>query len=121
MEDNLKLEKINFIEQNIAFFTQKSHYKLNERDNVSTALLTIILSEKRLCECRNYPILLNEIKNYNNISFYTNFIELISNLQTYVMRIFNYDIEAQIIKRKMDELIELYKNNYLCKTKKLMA
>ena len=37
------------------------------------------------------------------------------------MRIFNYDIEAQIIKRKLDELIELYKNNYLCKTKKLMA
>ena len=120
MEENLKLEKIDFIEQNISFFTQNSHYKLNEHDNVSTALLTIILREKKLCECKNYSILLKEIKNYNNISFNNNFIELISNLKTYVIKILNYNIESQIIKIELDELIELYKDNYLGKIKKMV-
>ena len=118
MENNFNIEKINFVENNLAFFTQNAHEKINTRDNVSTALLTILLSEKRLEECRNYPILLKSINKYKGITFDESFVELISNLQTYVMKIFNYSEEAQLIIVKLDLLVNLYRKLYFQKVKK---
>ena len=86
MEENL--EKIYFIEDNASFFVECSHIKLNERDNVSTALLTIILSEKNLKQCKNYSVLINKINNYNINNKYYNFIQVISHLKFYVNRLF---------------------------------
>lgn len=118
MENNLNIEKIKFVENNLAFFTQNAHKKINKKDNVSTALLTILLSEKRLEECRNYPILLESIHNYQGLDFSDNFIEIISNLQTYVTKIFNYDKEAQTIIIKLDSFVNLYRKNQFQKVKK---
>lgn len=119
MEEVVKLEKIEFIEQNLSFFMQRAHEKINSRDNVSTALLTILLSEKKLIECRNYPTLMEQINVYQGINFYASVIQIISNLQTYVMKIFNYDKEAQIITAELDQLIELYKNTHFTKVKRM--
>lgn len=118
MESNFNIEKINFVENNLAFFTQNAHEKINARDNVSTALLTILLSEKRLEECRNYPILVKSIDNYQGLDFSDSFIEIISNLQTYVTKIFNYSGESQLIIAKLDLLVNLYRKNHFQKVKK---
>ena len=118
MESNFNIEKINFVENNLAFFTQNAQKKINNRDNVSTALLTILLSEKRLEECRNYPILLESINDYQGLNYNDSFIEIISNLQTYVTKIFNYDEEAQLIIIKLDSFVNLYRKNHFQKVKK---
>ena len=117
MEKDLK--KIKFIENNASFFTECAHLKLNEKDNVSTALLTILLSENELEQCRNYPILMNKINKYIPCNIYNNFIQIISHLKFYVNRMFNYSEEADLIKEKLDEIVNLYKENKIVKTKKM--
>lgn len=117
MEENL--EKIYFIEDNASFFVECSHIKLNERDNVSTALLTIILSEKNLKQCKNYSVLINKISDYNINNKYYNFIQVISHLKFYVNRLFNYNEEANIIENKLDNIVEIYKKNNPQKIKKM--
>lgn len=114
-----ELEKINFIENNASFFTECAHLKLNEKDNVSTALLTILLSENELENCRNYPILMNKINKYIPCNIYNNFIQIISHLKFYVNRMFNYNEEADLIKEKLDEIVSIYKMNNITKIKKM--
>ena len=117
MEENL--EKIYFIEDNASFFVECSHIKLNERDNVSTALLTIILNKKNLKQCKNYSVLINKINDYNINNKYYNFIQVISHLKFYVNRLFNYNEEANIIENKLDNIVEIYKKNNPQKIKKM--
>ena len=117
--DEILLEKIEFVDQNISFFMQKSHDKLNDKENISTALLTILLSDKKLNECRNYEVLVKLIKEYKGFNFYTSFIEVISNLQSYVLKMFNYNIKAEVINKELDKIINLYKINYSFKVKKM--
>lgn len=113
------LEKIEFKENNISFFIECAHLKLNEKDNVSTALLTLLLSDKELRQCKNYPILVDKIKKYVPYNIYYNFIQMISNLKVYVNRMFNYNEEADMIVQKLNEIINIYLVNNYVKTKKM--
>lgn len=117
MEENL--EKIYFIENNATFFIECAHMKLNEKENVSTALLTILLSEKNLKQCKNYSILIDKINNYNINNKYYNFTQIISHLKFYVNRLFNYNEEANVIENKLDNIVEIYKQNNPQKIKKM--
>lgn len=114
-----QLEKIFFIEQNSSFFTDCSHQKLNDTDNVSTALLSILLSNNNLENCKNYDLLLEKIKEYIPRNTYCNFIEIISHLKFYVNRIYNYNDKGNLIIQKLDEIIEIYRKNSKIKIKKM--
>lgn len=102
------LEKIEFVQRNSSFFIDNAHTKITKCNNVSTALLTILLSEKKLEECRNYSLLQEQIKIYDGNNFYNDFVTVISNLKSYVNRIFNYDENSIEINETLDNIISIY-------------
>lgn len=119
MDIECNLEKIEFIQKNSSFFIDNAHTKINQSNNVSTALLTILLSEKKLEECRNYPLLEERIIEYEGNNFYNDFISVISNLKTYVNRIFNYDQTSIEINEALDNIISIYNYTRYQKEKRM--
>ena len=115
----MELEKIEFIEENITYFMEKGYEKINARENVSLALLNILLSNHPLMECEEYDFLLSFAQNYKGTSFYGSVIEVISNLQTYAMKMLNYSMDAYSVKQRLDEYMELYRKNNNIKIKKM--
>ena len=115
----MELEKIEFIEEHIAYFMEKGYEKINERENVSLALLNILLSNHPLVECEEYDFLLPFAQNYEGINFYGSVIEVISNLQSYTMKMLNYSMDAYSVKQRLDEYMELYRKNSNMKIKKM--
>lgn len=114
MEEQIAMEKIEFINKYGDYFEENILNKVNDKDNIMILILLILMSKKSLNECQDYIVLKNYIEKNKIIPMpmkEKKARNIISNIKGFIDKIYHQNKNGE----KIQSCLTSY-NDFIIKT-----